>query len=45
VNDLRGEVEREREFKVEVENVSVGLAGQVGQHHARIQTLEAEAVQ
>jgi uncharacterized coiled-coil DUF342 family protein len=45
INDLLGEVEKERESKIEAKNVSVGLAVQVGQHRARIQTLEAEAVQ
>jgi hypothetical protein len=43
INDLLGEVEKERELKIEAENVSVGLAVQVGQHRARVHALEAEA--
>jgi flagellar biosynthesis chaperone FliJ len=45
IKDLLSEVERERESKIEAENMSTGLAMQVGQHRARIQTLEDEAVQ
>jgi hypothetical protein len=45
IKDLLGEVERERKSKIDAENVSTGLAVQVGQQWARIQTLEAEAVQ
>jgi hypothetical protein len=43
INDLLGEVEKERESKIEAKNVSARLAMQVGQHRARIQTLEAKA--
>jgi hypothetical protein len=40
-----GEVEKERESKIEAESMSTRLAVQVGQHRARIQTLEAEEVE
>jgi G:T/U-mismatch repair DNA glycosylase len=45
ISDLLGEVEKERESKTKAKNVSTGLAVQVSQHWARIQTLEAEVVQ
>jgi chromosome segregation ATPase len=43
INDLLGEVEKERESKIKVENMSVELTMQVGQPRARVQALEAEA--
>jgi predicted nucleic acid-binding Zn-ribbon protein len=45
INDLLGEVEKERESNIEAESMSARLAVQVGQHRARIQTLEAEVVE
>jgi hypothetical protein len=42
VNDLLGEVEKERGLKLKVEGVSMGLAVEVGQGKARIHTLETE---
>jgi hypothetical protein len=38
-----GELEKERESKIEAENMSVRLAMEVGQHRAWVQALEVEA--
>jgi hypothetical protein len=38
-----GEVEKERESKIEAENMSASLAMEVGQHRAWVQALEVEA--
>jgi hypothetical protein len=40
-----GELEKERESKIEAENMSVRLAMEVGQHRAWVQALEVEASQ
>jgi hypothetical protein len=42
VNDLLGEVEKERGLKLKAEGVSAGLAVEVGRGKARIHTLETE---
>jgi hypothetical protein len=42
VNDLLGEVERERDLKLKAKDVFVGLVMEVARDKAKIHTLEAE---